>query len=68
VVGGETVSSGFGGGLLLGIVAVIVLLVLFFGFWQWNWFGSQSVAPSQQNPTVTSPVPSGNPSAQPSPS
>jgi hypothetical protein len=36
-----------------------VLILLFFGFTQWNWFGTRSAAPSTtNNPTVS--TPSGN--------
>ena len=74
VADGETVStgSGFGGGLVLAILAIVVLALLFFG-WQGNWFGVRSGPGVQNNPTVTSPMPSGgggesSPSSQPSPS
>jgi hypothetical protein len=58
------------------IVALLVLILLFFGFTQWNWFGTRSAAPSN-NPTVTSPAATAqpanggggaSPSAMPSPS
>jgi hypothetical protein len=48
---------------------------MFFGFTQWNWFGTRSGAPATtNNPTVASPLPGGSPgggsspSAMPSPS
>ena len=74
----ETTGSGAGAGIAAAILALLVLIVLFFGFTQWNWFGTRSGAPSTtNNPTVTSPAPgqqspSGgsktSPSALPSPS
>jgi len=56
---------------------MLVLILLFFGFTQWNWFGTRSGAPTTtNNPTVTSPAPAkqspsgggASPSAMPSPS
>ena len=71
-------GSGTGAGMAAAILALLVLILLFFGFTQWNWFGTRSGAPSTtNNPTVTSPAPgqqspSGgsktSPSAVPSPS
>jgi hypothetical protein len=55
--------GGAGAGIAAAILAMLVLILLFFGFTQWNWFGTRSAAPSiTNNPTVASP------SAQPSPS
>ncbi|HEV8596162.1 MAG TPA: hypothetical protein VGR23_00460 [Candidatus Dormibacteraeota bacterium] len=70
---GDT-GAGAGAGIAAAILALLVLILLFFGFTQWNWFGTREGAPSTiNNPTVTSPLPSGgggnaSPSAQPSPS
>ena len=71
---GDT-GSGAGAGIAAAILALLVLMLLFFGFTQWNWFGTRSGV--QNNPVVTSPQqgqqsPSGggnaSPSAKPSPS
>jgi hypothetical protein len=52
---GDTTGAGAGAGLAAAILAVLVLILLFFGFTQWNWFGTRGgVAPPAQ--TVTSPV------------
>ncbi|HKC19130.1 MAG TPA: hypothetical protein VKE27_05805 [Candidatus Dormibacteraeota bacterium] len=72
MAGGETVSSGggFGAGLILGIVVIVALIILAFGFFQWNWFGTQSGGQTN-NPTITSPAPNNggaSPSASASPS
>ena len=71
-------TGGAGTGIAAAVLALLVLVLLFFGFTQWNWFGTRSGAPSTtNNPTVTSPAPgqqspSGgsktSPSAVPSPS
>ena len=70
-------TGGAGAGVAAAILAVLVLILLFFGFTQWNWFGTRSGAPSiTNNPTVTSPAPGqqspsgggASPSALPSPS
>jgi hypothetical protein len=70
--GGDT--TGAGAGIAAAVVALLVLIVLFFGFAQWNWFGTRSATPVQ-NPTVSSPAPApsggatnASPSAQASPS
>ena len=69
---GDT-GSGAGAGIAAAILALLVLILLFFGFTQWNWFGTRSGAPATtNNPAVISPMPSsgggGNasPSSQPS--
>ena len=72
VAGGGTVGSGsgFSAGLLLGIIVVAALVVLALGFFQWNWFGSQSGGQTN-NPSITSPAPNNggaSPSASASPS
>jgi hypothetical protein len=69
----DTMGAGAGAGIGAAILALLMLIVLFFGFTQWNWFGTRSEAPPTiNNPTVASPLPSGgggaSPSAQPSPS
>jgi len=67
-------GSSAGAGIAAAILALLVLILLFFGFTQWNWFGTRSGTPSTiNNPTVTSPMPSGgggnaSPSAKASPS
>ena len=73
VVETSDTGSGAGAGVAAAILALLVLILLFFGFTQWNWFGTRGgVAPTTNNPSVTSPLPSqgGNasPSAKPSPS
>jgi hypothetical protein len=54
-VGGDTA----GAGMAAALIALLVLILLFFGFTRWNWFGT---APSTVQPitnqTVVSPVPS----------
>jgi len=69
---GDT-GSGAGAGIAAAILALLVLILLFFGFTQWNWFGTRTGGPTVNNPSVTSPMPSGgggnaSPSAKPSPS
>src|SRR6266566_572994 len=65
-------STGGGAGVAAAILALLVLILLFFGFTQWNWFGTRSGSPSTiNNPSVASPLPSGggasaSPSAMPS--
>jgi hypothetical protein len=70
-------GSGAGAGVAAAILALLVLILLFFGFTQWNWFGTRSGAPSTiNNPSVTSPAPGqqspsgggASPRAKPSPS
>jgi uncharacterized membrane protein len=74
MAGGETVVSGgsTGAGFVLGILfAIVLLVILYFGIFQWNWFGTQNVGPAQSSPAVTSPVSSpslsGSPPASASP-
>jgi len=55
---GET-TGGAGAGIAAAILALLVLILLFFGFTQWNWFGTRSAAPAN-NPTVASPAPTSN--------
>jgi hypothetical protein len=66
-------STGAGAGVGAALIALLVLILLFFGFTRWNWFGNS--APSsptitQNNPAVTTVMPSsganGSPSASPS--
>jgi hypothetical protein len=72
--GGETMGPG--AGIAAAVLALLVLIVLFFGFTTWNWFSTRSTGPAApaQNPTVASPMPgagggmNSSPSAQASPS
>ena len=58
--------SGAGAGIAAALIALLVLILLFFGFTRWNWFGSAVPTTTQNNPTVTSPMPSsGGSSASP---
>jgi len=71
-MGGDT-GAGAGAGIAAAVLAMLVLILLFFGFTQWNWFGTTSGSPTTiNNPSVASPLPSGggqaSPSAKPSPS
>ena len=60
-------GTGAGAGIAAAILALLVLVVLFFGFAQWNWFGTRGVQPSTvNNPTVASPASGGGASASPS--
>jgi hypothetical protein len=54
--------GGAGAGIASAILALLVLILLFFGFMQWNWFGTRSLPPSQ-NPTISSPAPTTQPGA-----
>jgi hypothetical protein len=71
---GGDAGAGAGAGIAAAILALLVLILLFFGFTQWNWFGTRSVAPTTtNNPTVASPLPgngatNASPSAMASPS
>src|SRR5436309_12413987 len=68
VEGGDT-GSGAGAGIGAAILALLVLILLFFGFTQWNRFGTRSGAtPKTNNPSVTSPMPSSGGGASSSPS
>ncbi len=73
-VGSETVetegmTSGAGGGIVAAILALLVLILVFFGFAQWNWFGTRSQVAPPSTTTVTSPVPapSGGTKSSPAP-
>ena len=75
--GSEVVESGgsgagAGAGIVAAVVAFLVLILLFFGFTQWNWFGTRVAPSTQNNPSVASPSSGGggnqSPSAQASPS
>ncbi len=66
IVEGSDMGTGAGSGIVAAVLALLVLILLFFGFSQWNWFGTRSVVPN--NPAVTSPMPTGGGSVQPSPS
>ena len=63
-------TTGAGAGIAAAVLALLVLILLFFGFTQWNWFGTRSVAPptTTNNPAVSPIAPSSAPSAAPSPS
>ena len=77
VVETSDTMGGAGAGIASAILALLVLILLFFGFTQWNWFGTttRTTAPPQ-NPTIASPVtqpgggggasPTASPSASPS--
>jgi len=68
-------TGGAGAGISAAILALLVLIVLFFGFTQWNWFGArQGTTPAINNPTVASPAtvpgggaPAASPAASPTP-
>ena len=67
-------GAGAGAGIAAAILALLVLVLLFFGFTQWNWFGTRagSAPPATQPIVSTQPnqpgTTSASPSAQPSPS
>jgi len=64
---GGDLGAGAGAGIAAAILSLLVLVLLFFGFTQWNWFGSREVAPATvNNPTVASPMSSSSASASPS--
>jgi hypothetical protein len=56
VVETSDTMGGAGAGIAAAILAMLVLILLFFGFTQWNWFGTRTVTPSQNNPTIASPA------------
>lgn len=57
------IGAGPGTGVAAAILALLALILLFFGFTQGNWFGARTVEPTTtNNPSIASP------SAQPSPS
>ena len=71
--GSEVVETGgdmgAGAGVAAAVLALMALILLFFGFTQWNWFGTRAVAPSTiNNPTIASPAASASASASASPS
>jgi hypothetical protein len=47
-------GAGTATGMVVAILAMLVLVMLFFGFTQWSWFNAQPVAPPE-NPPVASP-------------
>jgi hypothetical protein len=69
---GGDMGAGAGAGVAAAVLALVVLILLFFGFTQWNWFGTSGVAPSTtNNPSIASPSAGGasaSPSAMASPS
>jgi TRAP-type C4-dicarboxylate transport system permease small subunit len=67
VVETSDTTSGVGVGVAGAAVALFVLMLLFFGLSQWNWFGSSSTAP-QRNPTVSTPATNNNGGATTAPS
>jgi hypothetical protein len=56
----DTTAVGAGAGIAAAILALMVLILLFFGFTEWNWFGTRGGVTPVQNPTVASPVRTGN--------
>ena len=64
---GDYYGAGAGASMAAAILALLVLVLLFFGYTQWNWFGTRSAPSTINNPTVNSPLPSASPSAQASP-
>jgi hypothetical protein len=58
-------TAGAGAGMAAAIIALVVLVLLFFGFTRWNWFGTVAPVTQPNNPTVTSPMPSGGGGASP---
>ena len=63
--GGDT--TGAGAGIAAALIALFVLIMLFFGFTRWNWFGAvpTTTAPPQQTVTSPAPNPSGNSGGSP---
>lgn len=64
-MGGNVAGAG---GIAAAILALLALVLIFFGFTQWNWFGTREIAPTTtNNPAVASPLPqagAASPSAQ----
>jgi len=62
-------TTGAGAGIAAAILSLLVLILLFFGFTQWNWFGTRSMAPPAitNNPVASPVAPSSAPSSMPSP-
>lgn len=67
-----TDHSGAGAGIAAAILAVLMLVILFLGFSQWNWFGTTTRSSSPGgSQTISSPAPtsnSGGTAASPAPS
>src|SRR5260370_33114668 len=60
VVETSDMTGGAGASIAAAILALLGLMLLFFGFTQWDWFGSQSAAPAPvNNPPAASPGPGG---------
>jgi hypothetical protein len=63
-VGSEVVEtdagSGAGGGIAAALIALALLVVLFLGFTQWNWFGVRSSTSPGGTQTISSPMPTAN--------
>src|SRR3989441_12125184 len=50
--------TGAGPGMAAALIALVVLILLFFGFTRWDWFGAVPTTPAPPNQTtVQSPVP-----------
>jgi uncharacterized membrane protein YphA (DoxX/SURF4 family) len=63
-VGSEVVESdagsGAGGGIAAALIALALLVILFLGFTQWNWFGTRSSTSPGGTQTISSPMPTAN--------
>lgn len=72
--GSEVVETtdhpGAGAGIVAAILAVLMLVILFLGFSQWNWFGTTTRSSSPGgSQTISSPAPANNGgAASPAPS
>ena len=61
-------TTGAGAGMAAAIIALVVLIMLFFGFTRWNWFGSaptQPAVPQQTSQASPAQLPSAGGSASP---
>jgi len=64
-------TTGAGAGIAAALIALLVLIMLFFGFTRWNWFGAVPTTNAPPVQTVTSPAPNpsgnggGSPAASP---
>jgi hypothetical protein len=47
-------GAGTAAGMVVAVLAMLVLIMLFFGFTQWSWFSAQPAAPAE-NPPFASP-------------
>src|SRR5260370_8298482 len=57
VVETSDTTSGAGAGITAAILALLGLILLFFAFTQWNWFGPRTSGPPANNPTLPTPPP-----------